>query len=127
MVHFPPNCTGPPICLVLGGSSARTPAVFRVHCCADEGATTEGRGQLEALGWEVKQRWGGCWMAGWAGPLAVHFPGPRGDRHIRLWPLSYGRSSADDLLILWGVYKQAFEFQVIIITHHGSGLKTGLR
>lgn len=76
-VHFPLNCTGPPICLVLGGSSAHTPAVFSVHCWADEEATTEGRRQLGALGWEVKQRLGGCWMAGWTGPLVVHFLEPR--------------------------------------------------
>lgn len=72
------TCTGPPICLFLWGSTARTPAVFRVHCWADEGATTEGRRQLEVLGWEVKQRLGGCWMAGWTGPLVVHFQGPKG-------------------------------------------------
>lgn len=77
-VHFPQNCTSSPICLLLGRSSARGPAVFSVRCRADEKATTEGWWmQLEALGEEVKQSLGACWMAEWNCQVAAHFPLPK--------------------------------------------------
>lgn len=53
------------------------PVGFSVHWWADEGAREEGHRQFEAWHWEVKQRWGGCWRAGWLHPPAVHFPEPK--------------------------------------------------
>lgn len=52
-------------------------AGLSVRCWANVGARAEGHRQFEAWCWEVKQRWGGCWRAGWLDPQAVHFPEPK--------------------------------------------------
>lgn len=93
MPRGPMCCHGPPIWVIKGESSSLPPADFSVHCRADEGARAEGHRQFEAWCWEVKQRWGGCWRAGWLDPEAVHSPEPKWKTQISLCCFS---SPSDD-------------------------------